>query len=103
MALPAIEQDGRRMDWVHPLDNGGVGTDKCGALSACKKARTGDGEEARRMRVNGVTYMHIEEDTRKEPESVVSILKLLLRRKNKKYGVIQRQASSECSVRTQGR
>ena len=28
MALPAIEQDGRRMDWVYPLDKGRVGTDK---------------------------------------------------------------------------
>jgi hypothetical protein len=52
-------------------------------LSAYKKARTGDGEEVK-MRVNGVTYMHTEEGTRKEPESVVSVLKLLLRREDKK-------------------
>ena len=80
MALPVIEQDRRRMDWVYPLDRGRVGTDKVPqnehmardgiehqmeALSACKKARTGVGVETRNARVNGVTYMHNEEGTRK--------------------------------------
>ena len=54
------------------------------ALSVCKKARTGVGEETRKTRVNGVTYMHNEEGTRKRTRVRCFVTEIVAKKKGQR-------------------